>query len=213
MACPPPNSHHEPISDDHRSSYSELSAHVAYFSQLSETSRSISKHTTNCSSPVVHESTCYQLPLPTSQAQGSSAPNSLHMDNKIPSSSPEPDEAASELLSPLASTSIGRSKFSLKELSGRKRSDEKKPLSLACFFCRERKIACGRPEEGNMDMACKYVTDRLSIVSDLTKSTLRVSQCARRAYLCEYPKESHRGQHKRGVKRLDNLAYRLDRVC
>jgi hypothetical protein len=41
--------------------------------------------------------------------------------------------------------------------SGKKGSDVKRQPSLACFFCRERKIACGRPAEGSVDRTCKYV--------------------------------------------------------
>ncbi|KAF7979789.1 hypothetical protein HWV62_40832 [Athelia sp. TMB] len=56
-----------------------------------------------------------------------------------------------------------------------------KKQALACLFCRERKIACGRPEAGSADPTC--------------------NQCARRHIECEYPKESRRGQHKRTRKR------------
>jgi hypothetical protein len=31
----------------------------------------------------------------------------------------------------------------------------KKPLTLACFFCRKRKIACGSPPPGSKDRTCK----------------------------------------------------------
>ncbi|EDR01679.1 uncharacterized protein LACBIDRAFT_333101 [Laccaria bicolor S238N-H82] len=44
----------------------------------------------------------------------------------------------------------------------------------------ERKIACGRPNEDEPDQTC--------------------AQCLRRDLTCEYPKESRRGQHKRGPK-------------
>lgn len=35
------------------------------------------------------------------------------------------------------------------------RSSTGKKLGLACLFCRERKIACGRPSESNPDQTCK----------------------------------------------------------
>ncbi|KAF7762314.1 transcriptional regulator family: Fungal Specific TF [Agaricus bisporus var. burnettii] len=57
------------------------------------------------------------------------------------------------------------------------RPSTKKKLGLACLFCRERKIACGRPSESSPDQTC--------------------NQCARRYFKCEYPIESRRGQHKR----------------
>ncbi|KAJ3726639.1 hypothetical protein C8R42DRAFT_717503 [Lentinula raphanica] len=55
--------------------------------------------------------------------------------------------------------------------------DTPKKQTLACLFCRERKIACGRPVPGSFDMTC--------------------NQCARRNLPCTYPTESRRGQHKR----------------
>ncbi|KAF8652860.1 hypothetical protein AX16_004109 [Volvariella volvacea WC 439] len=58
---------------------------------------------------------------------------------------------------------------------------EGKKQTLACLFCRERKIACGRPAEGSLDPTC--------------------NQCARRSLRCEYPTESRRGQHKRTKKK------------
>ncbi|KAF9001130.1 hypothetical protein BDQ17DRAFT_1244811 [Cyathus striatus] len=59
---------------------------------------------------------------------------------------------------------------------------EPKRLSLACLFCRERKIACGRPAAGSLDQRC--------------------NQCVRRSFTCEYPTESRRGQHKRLRKKV-----------
>ncbi|KAH9829123.1 uncharacterized protein C8Q71DRAFT_718702 [Rhodofomes roseus] len=49
----------------------------------------------------------------------------------------------------------------------------KKPLTLACFFCRKRKIACGSPPPGKKDRTC--------------------NQCARRNLKCVYPEASRRG--------------------
>ncbi|KAI9068177.1 hypothetical protein FKP32DRAFT_1642761 [Trametes sanguinea] len=64
--------------------------------------------------------------------------------------------------------------------------EKKKPI-MACLFCRERKIACGPPPPGGPK---------------------RCNQCTRRDLVCEYPKESRRGQHKRGPRavRVDELA-------
>ncbi|KAI0816836.1 hypothetical protein BC628DRAFT_1334174, partial [Trametes gibbosa] len=59
------------------------------------------------------------------------------------------------------------------------REAEKKKPVMACFFCRERKIACGPPPPG---------------------APRRCNQCTRRDLVCEYPKESRRGQHKRGTR-------------
>ncbi|KAI0356790.1 hypothetical protein OH77DRAFT_1360424, partial [Trametes cingulata] len=64
--------------------------------------------------------------------------------------------------------------------------EKKKPI-MACLFCRERKIACGPPPPGG---------------------PRRCNQCTRRDLVCEYPKESRRGQHKRGARaaRIEALA-------
>ncbi|KAJ3728091.1 hypothetical protein DFJ43DRAFT_538690 [Lentinula guzmanii] len=59
--------------------------------------------------------------------------------------------------------------------------EQPKKQTLACLFCRERKIACGRLAPGSLDMTC--------------------NQCARRDLLCTYPTESRRGQHKRKSQR------------
>ncbi|TFK66521.1 hypothetical protein BDN72DRAFT_771886, partial [Pluteus cervinus] len=55
-------------------------------------------------------------------------------------------------------------------------AQEKKP-SLACLFCRGRKIACGPPILGSKDQTC--------------------NQCQRRSLKCEYPSESRRGMRKK----------------
>ncbi|KAJ8591807.1 hypothetical protein M405DRAFT_734410 [Rhizopogon salebrosus TDB-379] len=61
--------------------------------------------------------------------------------------------------------------------SAPRKNGEQKKQALACLFCRERKIACGRPSAHSPDQTC--------------------NQCARRRMKCEYPTESRRGQHKR----------------
>ncbi|KAF9245328.1 hypothetical protein BU15DRAFT_71078 [Melanogaster broomeanus] len=66
---------------------------------------------------------------------------------------------------------------------GAKKAGEQKKQALACLFCRERKIACGRPPAHSPDQTC--------------------NQCARRRIKCEYPTESRRGQHKRRRKSLE----------
>lgn len=71
-------------------------------------------------------------------------------------------------------------------LKSTKKGGEQKKQALACLFCRERKIACGRPPANNPDQTC--------------------NQCSRRRIKCEYPTESRRGQHKRRRKTLEGEA-------
>ncbi|EIW51386.1 uncharacterized protein TRAVEDRAFT_61644 [Trametes versicolor FP-101664 SS1] len=61
----------------------------------------------------------------------------------------------------------------------KRRSPEKKESIMACLFCRDRKIACGPPPPGG---------------------PRRCNQCTRRERVCEYPKESRRGLHKRNTR-------------
>ncbi|KAI0674861.1 hypothetical protein C8Q78DRAFT_505850 [Trametes maxima] len=49
----------------------------------------------------------------------------------------------------------------------------KKPLTLACYFCRKRKIACQSPPANSVDRTC--------------------NQCAKRKLKCVYPATSRRG--------------------
>lgn len=61
----------------------------------------------------------------------------------------------------------------------------KKPLTLACFFCRKRKIACGSPPPGKIDRTC--------------------NQCARRNLKCVYPEASRRGMRPKVLYEKDML--------
>jgi hypothetical protein len=67
--------------------------------------------------------------------------------------------------------------------------------TLACLFCRDRKIACGQPPESKADRTCEYV----QLITGGTTTNYRPyrSQCARRKLVCQYPTESRRGVHKR----------------
>ncbi|KAH9951442.1 hypothetical protein B0H21DRAFT_283555 [Amylocystis lapponica] len=55
----------------------------------------------------------------------------------------------------------------------RAKKPSKRATSVACAFCRKRKIACGGPPKGSTDKTC--------------------GQCARRNQECEYPRKSYRG--------------------
>ncbi|KAI1788270.1 hypothetical protein LXA43DRAFT_838375, partial [Ganoderma leucocontextum] len=59
---------------------------------------------------------------------------------------------------------------------------KKKPI-MACLFCRERKVAC-----------------RLFDVAPASGAPQGCKQCTRRGRVCEYAKESRRGQHKQTAR-------------
>ncbi|OJT06973.1 hypothetical protein TRAPUB_2174 [Trametes pubescens] len=61
----------------------------------------------------------------------------------------------------------------------------KKPLTLACFFCRKRKIACQSPPASSPDRTC--------------------NQCAKRKLKCVYPATSRRGIRPRVYDLQDDL--------
>jgi len=82
-----------------------------------------------------------------------------------------------EIPIPDAESKPGQAIFKLNTPPEIKEKPKKKPI-LACLFCRERKIACGQPLPGST----------------------KCNQCARRGLDCEFPKESRRGQHKRGPR-------------
>ncbi|KAF8331211.1 hypothetical protein F5887DRAFT_998849 [Amanita rubescens] len=80
----------------------------------------------------------------------------------------------------------------LKTIMMKRGGSEQKKQNLACLFCRERKIACGRPPEGSDDPSC--------------------NQCIRRSLECKYPTESRRGQHKRNAKKGNDLGHDVNRA-
>ncbi|KAF8737305.1 hypothetical protein AX14_013082 [Amanita brunnescens Koide BX004] len=85
-----------------------------------------------------------------------------------------------------------RSQGVLKTIMMKRGGSEQKKQNLACLFCRERKIACGRPPEGSDDPAC--------------------NQCLRRSLECRYPTESRRGQHKRNAKKGSDNGHDVNRA-
>jgi hypothetical protein len=200
---PPSHSHHQPLPARFHSSYSELSANVAFMCESKlqltssrDSSRSNSESKSGPPTPAVIHPIPQHIPPsripppaepPTSKTSGS-VPQSRHASRRKNLTEGERRGASS---SPRASGN--------KVLSGKKGNDVRRQPSLACFFCRERKIACGRPAEGSTDRTCKYVpgTDPLSAFHINSAVFLPASQCARRAYPCDYPTESMRGQHKR----------------
>ncbi|CDO76063.1 hypothetical protein BN946_scf184696.g15 [Trametes cinnabarina] len=59
----------------------------------------------------------------------------------------------------------------------------KKPLTLACFFCRKRKIACQSPPANALDRTCKYVTCAAFVHPDANHTSLK-PMCQTQAKVC-----------------------------
>ncbi|EDR05434.1 uncharacterized protein LACBIDRAFT_303137 [Laccaria bicolor S238N-H82] len=177
---PPYHSQHPPISPAQHSSYSELSANVLFLSELrhAESNSKISKTPITPSEPnTQHTSTKAKR-----KERPSSSDSDLDMDFKphFPSSSRRRSAPAPGKQKVASVPPPRQSTAPLPKPHAPKKDGEQKRLSLACLFCRERKIACGRPSEDEPDQTC--------------------AQCLRRDLTCEYPKESRRGQHKRVPK-------------
>src|SRR5215471_12178129 len=121
--------------------------------------------------PPTHQHLVDHLPAPSPYT---SLPTPLEVSPPTPSpvariepadtSSPHSKEAAWQRVAELArrnppvlpAPASSSSRQSIQKLSAIKKNAEKKQ-ALACLFCRERKIACGRPSLDNPDQTCKYV--------------------------------------------------------
>jgi len=122
-----------------------------------------------------------QFPSPDEvQGPSSTQPRKL-MDSLQPPPPPPPyvHMSLDEVPMPDSEDRPGQAIFKLNTAGEPKEPPKKKPI-MACLFCRERKIACGPPAPDGTEKRC--------------------NQCARRKLVCEYPKESRRGQHKRGPR-------------
>jgi hypothetical protein len=154
------HSHHQPLPARFHSSYSELSANVAFLceskSQLTsssrESSRSNSEARSGPSAPVVHPMAQHR---PRSRVPLPAEPSTSKRLDSVPQSR---DAARRKNLTDGERRGASSSPRALvnKALTGKKGNDVRRQPSLACFFCRERKIACGRPAEGTTDRTCKY---------------------------------------------------------
>lgn len=132
------NHHHPPVEDRQRSSYSELAANIAYFSELNK----MAMHRGQARVPFDQGAPCSAH-----QLYRASSPELDHP--------PPPHTPVTPSKGNTARRSKSRSKTPKPE--GNLRKPTKAPSNLACFFCRERKIACGKPEEGSTSLTCKYV--------------------------------------------------------
>lgn len=93
-----------------------------------------------------------------------------------------------------------RASFPPDDEEPKKSKKRREAVSLACYFCRKRKIACRQPPPGSLDRTCKSVS--LLFSSPFHSSfffrrsdsfTSFFSQCKIRGMECQYPTESRRG--------------------
>ena len=163
-------------------------------------SLSIPKYRTDTStSPphTLHSQTLPSLPVSACSSMPHPAPT-LSMDEiPVPDAESKPGQAVFKL-TPSSIPGVTSGLSGAGAAAGKE--GKKKPI-MACLFCRERKIACGPPAPGSPNPRCKYVFGS-SFHSFVVFHDLIVypSQCVRRGLECEYPKESRRGQHKRGPR-------------
>jgi len=153
ILSPARQSHHQPLPARFHSSYSELSANVAFLSEMKSQSMPSSKGS-NAGSPTFAATP----PAPHPEPRRRVTPPIEHPTSNRSGTQPRPiarrknlPDGERQSVTPSPRTSGN------KILSGKKGADVRRQPSLACFFCRERKIACGRPAEGSVDRTCKYV--------------------------------------------------------
>lgn len=176
---PPPThrSNHQPLPARFHSSYSELSANVAFLSEIKSQSTSSSKGSSaeNFSEPSTPAATSRAL-QPESRLETSTVTPTEPPTNRL-ATQPRPIVRRKNLPDGERrnGTPSPRASGNLKMLSGKKGNDVRRQPSLACFFCRERKIACGRPAEGSVDRTCKYVYQCRLITWKLADAALSVS--------------------------------------
>lgn len=159
---------HQPISLEQQSSYSELSMNLQFMDRLKREEKS---HASPCL-PVVSKTSTSKPEKPTTTINNTRGPEKdaqTQSDNSNASASatymgtsmPTPPTSPA-LWAPTRITFVDsrpRSEVSAvectQENSAQKSIKEAKKPSLACEFCKERKIACGRPPEGSEDPTCK----------------------------------------------------------
>lgn len=150
-----PLSHHQPIPANRRSSYSELSANIPSISQTNQPDQiqSRSRKPRRAETPEITELFPWRAPATKttethyrrSEAPREPKPGTGQRTMIFGWSPPEP-ELQPHTASPTPT---------LKTVMVKKGGESIKKQSLACLFCRERKIACGRPAEGSTDHTCK----------------------------------------------------------
>ena len=142
------------ISPAQHSSYSELSANVLFLSELSRTESKVSKAPITPSEPNTQQTKAKRKERPWSDSD-------LDMDFKphFPSSRRRRSAHALVKQKGASASPPCQSTAPPPKPQTPKKAGEQKRLSLACLFCRGRKIACGRPSEDEPNQTCAYAID------------------------------------------------------
>ncbi|CAA7263435.1 unnamed protein product [Cyclocybe aegerita] len=186
---------HQPILPEQRSPYSELAVNLAFLEKLKEEEKaralaaSIALSTPrNAPSPPSADVTVLPPPAlsnriarppPADKKHSAESPilSSVSFSSRsitVAGPSPITESANGERSAvPFGSNSgtsatwnVSTGIDSVNGTGGLRNVKEPRKPSLACTFCRERKIACGRPPSNSLDPTC--------------------NQCARRSFKCEY---------------------------
>ncbi|KDR66477.1 hypothetical protein GALMADRAFT_259275 [Galerina marginata CBS 339.88] len=175
---------HQPVPPEKRSSYSELSANLEYLEKLKQEEQdrihrppSTQRLTITIPRPAASTTATTAAANSIRLSPGSICPPSPLKKRKrskhiLPST--ERPSGASQGSAASAARDDGPSNAASKHTSTGSSSTAKsfkepRKTSLACIFCRERKISCGRPPLGSPDPTC--------------------NQCARRSFKCTYMNE------------------------
>jgi len=172
---------HQPVPPMFQSKYSELTPHLDFMKKLEEAKHTAAQMSISDEAPTLNSPSSNDAPpttvLPTAtppvqprsqgrqSAQRPILPSTARPKTKKGTGLLPPAAAAATRARPRSTLFIRTDPATGKVIGSRARETAKKP-SLACKFCRERKIACGRPPEDAEDQTC--------------------NQCARRQFKCEY---------------------------
>ncbi|KJA22999.1 hypothetical protein HYPSUDRAFT_201796 [Hypholoma sublateritium FD-334 SS-4] len=161
---------HQPISPAQQSAYSELSVHLQFMNKLKREQETL-KNQTPAPTLWTPEASEIHIPpvVPTARASPDKVPQKqppnpaptrsakeqcptpkLTMPAKVKFIKPQSQSASLKLPATSAASSSKSSKA-----PPRSTTTKQKKTILPCNFCKERKIACGRPPEGSADRTCK----------------------------------------------------------
>ncbi|KAF8816076.1 hypothetical protein BYT27DRAFT_7185310 [Phlegmacium glaucopus] len=151
---------HQPIPPEKRSSYSELAPNLSFMNNQArpplvrqETIQTQDHRIPKSTSDDIIPRTCATPSRDIKKnpyALGLNGPPLTSIGRKMQTPQPAP----SDYPAVVDTTAVPTTSTTTKTKSSRSINEPRRP-SLACTFCRERKIACGRPPDGSPDPTCK----------------------------------------------------------